>query len=254
MVIITADDYGKSTIATDRILESFSKKRITSVSAMVFMGDSERAASLALSNDMEAGLHLNFTHPFDAVNLPTNLVEHQNKIASYLNRSCLSQIVYNPFLVNSFYFVFRSQQDEFFRLYGKQPDHYNGHHHMHLCANLLFSRLIPGGARVRRTFTFDRSEKTILNRAYRQVLDWYVSSRFLTTDDFFSIAPVHNTERLKRILIRSNQENVEIETHPENMEETEFLLSRTFEDLFQSANFGNFRRLHKACRQFPETA
>jgi predicted glycoside hydrolase/deacetylase ChbG (UPF0249 family) len=37
MLIVTADDYGMSVPATDRILETFTAGRITSASAMVFM-------------------------------------------------------------------------------------------------------------------------------------------------------------------------------------------------------------------------
>ena len=55
MLIITADDYGKTRHATDSILECFSNKRITSASAMVFMEDSGRAASLALKTRLEVG-------------------------------------------------------------------------------------------------------------------------------------------------------------------------------------------------------
>ena len=72
MIIITADDYGKTRHATDSILECFMNKSITSASAMVFMEDSERAASLTSETDVEVGLHINFTMPFgeDKVSAP----------------------------------------------------------------------------------------------------------------------------------------------------------------------------------------
>ena len=244
MIIITADDYGKNRHATDGILECFSSKRITSVSAMVFMEDSERAALLALKASLEVGLHLNFTLPYGASNIPPKLREHQTRVVSYLTKHKISQVIYNPFLTDSFNFLFLSQQEEFMRLYGRYPDYYNGHHHMHLCANILASKVIPKGARVRRTFTFDLGEKNLFNRLYRHILDIFVSRRFISTDSFFSIAPVQNHDRLLNIINRAFRETVEIEVHPENDEDIEFLLSDQFQHLMGSVRIGNFQQLH----------
>ena len=66
MLIINADDWGRSLAETDAALECYKAGRITSVSAMVFMGDSERAAELAKENKLDVGLHLNFTDRFTA--------------------------------------------------------------------------------------------------------------------------------------------------------------------------------------------
>jgi predicted glycoside hydrolase/deacetylase ChbG (UPF0249 family) len=46
MLIVNADDWGRNRDATDRSLECHRNGRITTVSAMVFMEDSERAADL----------------------------------------------------------------------------------------------------------------------------------------------------------------------------------------------------------------
>ena len=243
MIIITADDYGKSGHATDSIFTCFSNKRITSASAMVFMEDSERAASLALKTSLEVGLHLNFTLPFSADNIPGKLREHQNRVVSYLAKHKICQVMYNPFLADSFNFLFLSQQEEFIRLYGRQPDFYNGHHHMHLCANVLAGRMIPKGGRLRRTFTFDKGEKNPFNRLYRYILDICVAARFLSTDCFFSILPIQNHERLRNIFKRADRETVEVEVHPENAEEIEFLHSDTYKGLIDSVPVGDFRQI-----------
>jgi predicted glycoside hydrolase/deacetylase ChbG (UPF0249 family) len=243
MVIITADDYGKTRQATDRILKSFSKKRITSASAMVFMEDSERAATLALQTSLEVGLHLNFSMPFYTPQISSMLCEHHNRVVSYLTKNKLAQIIYNPLIANSFKFLFLSQQEEFVRLYGRKPDFYNGHHHMHLCANVLLSKMIPKGERVRGTFTFDQGEKSVFNRLYRQILDLFVSGRFISTDCFFSIEPIQNIERLRKIFNNAVRKNIEIEVHPENTEEIEFLLSDQYLHIMDSAHIGGFRQL-----------
>jgi hypothetical protein len=46
--------------------------RITSVSGMVFMRDSERAAELANNSDLDVGLHLNFSEEFTVKRLHNN--------------------------------------------------------------------------------------------------------------------------------------------------------------------------------------
>jgi predicted glycoside hydrolase/deacetylase ChbG (UPF0249 family) len=240
MLIITADDFGKTRLATDSILRCYSGKAITSASAMVFMDDSARAASLATGAGLEAGLHLNFTLPFSASDIPPGVREHQGRIVSYLAKGTWPQVVYNPFLRTSFAVVFWSQAEEFLRLYGRPPDFYNGHHHMHLCENVLAGKVLPAGSRVRRTFTFGAGEKGLFNRLYRAVIDLRINRRYISTDCFFNITPISDSERLRRIVTRAAEKNVEIEVHPEIGEEIEFLLSRKFLDLMGSVQHGGF--------------
>jgi predicted glycoside hydrolase/deacetylase ChbG (UPF0249 family) len=45
MLIINADDFGMDEISTNRILECYDRRLITSTTAMVFMADSIRAAN-----------------------------------------------------------------------------------------------------------------------------------------------------------------------------------------------------------------
>lgn len=243
MLIITADDYGKSRPATDSILECQAKARLTTASAMVFMEDSARAAALSLETGMEVGLHLNFTQPFTAGGIDDRLRTHQDRVVAYLTKHKLSQVIYNPFLSDSFLYSFSAQKDEFQRRYGRLPDLYNGHHHVHLCANTLLGGMIPKGARVRRTFTFRRHEQNTANFLYRKYLDSYVSRRFISTDCFFNINPLHNLERIGMIINRAFKENIEILAHPEKKEETEFLLSDKYHRLIRSVPCGRFTQL-----------
>src|SRR5271157_4739744 len=77
LLIINADDWGRDRETTERTFECILRGAVSSVSAMVFMGDSERAAAIAKENAIHAGLHLNFTTPFSAPDCPTRLAEHQ---------------------------------------------------------------------------------------------------------------------------------------------------------------------------------
>src|SRR2546426_3319631 len=157
MIIVNADDFGRSKKETDISLECYRLRRITSITAMVFMADSERAAEVALAERIPTGLHLNFIELFSGHGHDTDsvLIEHHRKIVEFLKSSPYSQILYNPSLGQAFEYVFRAQVDEFFRLYNQPPTHFDGHKHMHLCTNMLVSCPIPLGQKVRRSLSFE---------------------------------------------------------------------------------------------------
>jgi predicted glycoside hydrolase/deacetylase ChbG (UPF0249 family) len=159
MLIINADDWGRSVGETDAAFRCYKKGRVTSVSAMVFMADSKRAAELAKEDNLEVGLHLNFTEKFTTPGITTTLANYYNRIVRFLTRNRYSQVLYNPFLRREFSYSYQAQAEEFARLFGKRPSHIDGHHHMHLCANLLFSDMIPAGTKMRRNFSFWTGEK-----------------------------------------------------------------------------------------------
>jgi predicted glycoside hydrolase/deacetylase ChbG (UPF0249 family) len=223
MLIMNADDWGRTVATTDRTAECVERGAVSAVSAMVFMEDSERAAAIALDRGIDAGLHLNFTTPFSAAGSPTRLIGHQEALARYLRRSRLAQVVFHPRLTGAFEYVVAAQLDEFRRLYGTEPDRLDGHHHMHLCANVLFQKLMPAGTLVRRSFSFQRTEKSAWNRLYRRFVDFVLSRRHRMVDVFMSLAPLEPSTRLQRIFAVARRCVVELETHPIQSEEHRFL-------------------------------
>jgi predicted glycoside hydrolase/deacetylase ChbG (UPF0249 family) len=222
-LIINADDWGRTRETTDRTLECSERGWISSVSAMVFMEDSERAGDLARERGISAGLHLNFTTPFSAENCPAKLQEHQQRIAQRLLRHRFAPVVFYPDLIRSFEYVVSAQCDEFDRLYGGVPQRLDGHHHLHLCTNVLLGHLLPAGTVVRRNFSFVPGEKSFANRLYRRAIDRLLSRRHVVTDFFFSILPLAPEERLDCIFSLARRFVVEVETHPVNPEEYHFL-------------------------------
>jgi hypothetical protein len=223
LLIINADDWGRDHETTERTFECIRRGAVSSVSAMVFMGDSDRAAAIAKENAIHAGLHLNFTTPFSAPDCSTRLAEHQQRLARYLLRHRLAQVVFHPMLARSFEYVVSAQLDEFCRLYGTPPQRLDGHHHMHLCANVLLGRLLPPGTVVRRNFSFQPGEKSPGNRFYRKVVDRMLARRHRLTDFFFSLPPLQPPGRLERISSLARRFVVEVETHPLDAEEYRFL-------------------------------
>jgi hypothetical protein len=221
-LIVNADDWGRDRKTTDRSLDCIVKGSVSSVSAMVFTPDAERAASLALEHGIDVGLHLNFTMPFSPRHCPAALFVHQQRIARFLRSSRFAPAIFHPGLTRSFRIVVKAQLDEFERLYGFAPRRIDGHHHMHLAANVQWQRLLPARTIVRRNFSFVPGEKSFVNRIYRYWQDRLLSRRHRMTDFFFNLVPPER-HRLERIAALGRLHSVEIETHPADPQQYDFL-------------------------------
>jgi hypothetical protein len=242
-LIINADDWGRDRVTTERTYDCIVRGTVSAVSAMVFMEDSERAANLALERGVDAGLHLNFSAKFTATGTPSSLAEHQRHLAAYLLRHPLARVVFHPGLARSFEYVVAVQIDEYHRLYGARPERLDGHHHLHLCSNVLLSKLLPSGTIVRRNFSFSPGEKSALNRFYRNIVDRLLVRRHRLVDFLFPLPPLQPPERVRRIFTLARTFTVELETHPVNVEEFGFLMGGQILDRLENvriaSGFGN---------------
>ncbi len=240
MLIINADDWGRSVAETDAALGCYQKGRVTSASAMMFMEDSERAAELAKENDLDVGLHLNFDEPFTGGNSPAELGEYHGRTVRYLMGNKYRQLVYNPFLRKEFTYSYEAQAAEFVRLLGRPPSHIDGHHHMHLCANILLSKIIPAGMKIRRNFSFWPGEKSLLNRTYRALVDRQLARRYQLTDYFFDLSRSIREKKLDRATALAKSNKVELMTHPIVWMESEYLMSNQFQAMLQRLEVGSY--------------
>jgi predicted glycoside hydrolase/deacetylase ChbG (UPF0249 family) len=240
MLIVNADDWGRSAAETDAALGCYQERRITSVSAMVFMEDSERAAELANNNALDVGLHLNFSEEFTDAKCPRRLRDYHSRIVRFLRRNKYSQLLYNPFLRREFSYSYAAQAEEFVRLFGKPPSHVDGHHHMHLCGNLLLSPAIPAGTKMRRNFSFWPGEKSWLNRAYRALVDRWLSRRYQLVDYFFDLSQSIGEKKLDRVIALAKSNKVELMTHPIVQTESEYLMSDQFQAVLEHLEVGGY--------------
>jgi predicted glycoside hydrolase/deacetylase ChbG (UPF0249 family) len=243
MIIVNADDWGRSVAETDAAQECFRQRRITSATAMVFMADSERAAEIALREQYPIGLHINFSERFTGSKVDDTVRRMQARIVRYLNRHRYMQLCYNPFLAGAFRRTFEAQLDEFRRLYTKEPSHFDGHQHMHLCANMLITPPIPKGKKVRRTFSFEAGEKSIVNRSYRAFVERRIARRYQTTDYFFALAQNLRSERLKRVAELARQRTVELMTHPIVKDEYALLMSEAYNEALSGIPRASYSQL-----------
>ncbi len=242
MLIINADDWGRSAAETDAALDCFLDGRITSVTAMMFMEDSERAADLAKEYGIEAGLHLNLNQPFTGT-APSGAMTSHQRIAKFLNRSKYTILVYHPLLRGQFQEVFEAQLEEFVRLYGRPPTHVDGHQHKHLCWNVLLDEIIPRGNKVRRNFSFWPGEKSYVNRAYRALVDGRLSRKYRVTDFFFSLSTCLGRNNLDRVSELARAASVELMTHPVDLRENAYLKSAECLRMISNVETGTYAQL-----------
>jgi chitin disaccharide deacetylase len=243
MMIINADDWGRSVEETDAALGCYDGQRITSVTAMVFMTDSKRAADIAKTKRIPTGLHLNFTQALSGCVSDQRLLRYHRQIRRFLNSSRYARLLYNPFLRKAFRYVFDAQVAEFVRLYGKAPRHFDGHQHMHLCANMMVALPIPAGRSVRRSFSFRIAEKNPVNRSYRRLVDRRLASRYRLADYFFDLSEYRSEERLAQVCRLAGHAKVEMMTHPVVASEREFLNSDRFARAMNTLSRGIYEAL-----------
>jgi chitin disaccharide deacetylase len=232
VIAINADDWGRSRAETDAASSCWAAGRITSVSAVVFMDDSERAAALANDVGMRVGLHLNLSQRFTAGPSPALLVDCHDRVAAFLAMHKYARLLYNPFLRKQFRYVYEAQVEEFIRLYERHPAHIDGHRHLHLCANVVLGNVLPEGMLVRRNFSFRSGEKGLANRLYRSLLDRRLARRCRLNDYFFALSWCLQTNCLSRVSELAKISSVELMTHPIEERESRYLMDDRCMDMF----------------------
>jgi predicted glycoside hydrolase/deacetylase ChbG (UPF0249 family) len=243
MLIVNADDPGRSVTATDAALACFARGRITSTSAMVFMRDSVRAAKLATEAGIPVGLHINLSEAFSGDNVPGTVRAAHDEVRRFLKSSKFALILFHPLLTRQFALSFQAQVDEFRRLYGREPSHFDGHQHLHLSTNMLLQGLLPAGAKVRRSFSFEPGERSFVNRAYRGAIDRRIGRRHRLTRHFYCLSHCLSPQKLDRVVALAASSDVEIMTHPERAAEFAFLISGEFAAALSKAPTGSYAEL-----------
>lgn len=228
MLIVNADDLGRSREETDVVLECHERGRVSATSAMVFMADSERAARLARAAGIRVGLHLNLSEAFTGADVPADLRQRHDRVCRFLRLSRYAVVFFNPLRSADFAAVVEAQFAEFRRLYDSEPAHVDGHQHMHLAANVLRQELLPDGVQVRRNFSFQPGEKGAVNRWYRLRVDRKLARRHRLTDHFYSLSQQLRLGGVDEVMSLCRTADVELMVHPAWPHEYEFLVSDEF--------------------------
>jgi len=105
---------------------------------------------------------------------------------------------------------------------------------MHLCTNILLDKVIPQGERVRRNFFFWPDEKSLVNRKYRSLVDWWLSKRYRLTDFFFALSQCLQVARLMRVTELAKVTTVELMAHPVKVNEYACLMSNSYFEMLSN--------------------
>ena len=247
LLIVNADDLGLTSETTDAIVRCSELGGITSTSAMVWMRDSERAAAIARERRLPTGLHLNLDSEFEASEVSQKLRTAHERVSAWFAKSRRHHVVsYNPSpsFRRSLDTTISAQLGEFERRYGREPTHFDGHHHVHLAWNVLTSRAIPAGMpmRSRRTWETDAAEPVRLMRALR---GRWLAHRFPTTDLFFdfrglALPKSRLLSQESSALREFRDRTIEVMAHPGIKDEEEALSSGAWLELIASSRLGSF--------------
>ena len=251
LLIVNADDWGADAATTDAIGECFEAGAVTSISAMVFMADSERAAGLAVQRALPVGLHINLTEGFSAQALDGAVRARQARLVRHFAGPKWRMWGFSPRLFAQIESAIADQLTEFRRLYGRDPSHLDGHHHVHQSLSVLFARTLPRGAKMRPSFTFSSGEKSAANRAARGLLNRTAFARFATPRYFFAIEDIHpqlGGSGLEERLALAGGSTVEVMTHPGWADERAILLDPAWVELIGQRHLGGYEDLEAPAR------
>jgi predicted glycoside hydrolase/deacetylase ChbG (UPF0249 family) len=226
LLIVNADDWGGTAAATDRIAECFAAGAITSASAMMWMDDADRAASLDSRQRPPLGLHLNVVQPFDGPDVPPAVRDRQARVCDALTRSSrFRRAGFDPRLLAIVRRCVGDQLQRFAELYGRRPTHIDGHEHGHLQPTVL--AVLPRDLPIRAPKDV-RPPGALPVRLAREARRRLLRARFRTPRAMYAIENVH--PRLggtgwEAVVERARREPVEVMVHPEHDGERELLLS-----------------------------
>jgi len=246
LLIINADDWGLDAATTDAIERCFAAGAVTSASAMVFMEDSQRAASIARQRGRSVGLHINLTEALTDGGVPVGVRDRQQRLVEYFAGPPRRRWAFSPTHRAEVERAIADQLGEFRRLYASEPTHLDGHQHIHQALTVLAARTLPRGARMRPSFTFAAGEKTPLNRASRRLLNAIMAARFRTPRYFFSIRDMHPAlggVAMEGKLALASGAAVEVMTHPGWDDELAILLDPAWKELVGLRRLGGYESL-----------
>lgn len=208
LLIVNADDWGASENVTDATLACFQAHAITSVTAMVWMRDSDRAAALAHEHEIPVGLHLNLSLPFDGPAVPPAVRERQARLTDAFGRESWREGGPVPAPEGLLREAISDQLERFHELFGP-PTHLDGHHHVHVHPGVL--DLLPDGLAIRPLLRTPSHAKDSPSRRERGLRRRFTTPRW--TFAFEHVHPALAGDGLETLAWARNDE-LEIMTHP----------------------------------------
>ncbi len=180
---------------------------------MVFMADSERAATVARAHGLPAGLHLNFTQLYDGADVPRAVADRQARVVRFMAGRRRRRVGLAPHLLRTVRAAVDDQLERFRELYGGEPTHLDGHNHVHLNPTVL--TLLPDAYPLRPAYDPITARPAL--RAIRRARNRMLKRRHPTADHFFPLTSIHpelGGRGLEPVLALALERSVEVMVHP----------------------------------------
>lgn len=244
LLIVNADDWGCNPEETRAIAACFTHGAITSTTAFVWMRDSRRAAELAVEQGLPVGLHVNLDLPYTAADVSEGARGDQAEVCRVFSARRSRLRAYLPVgrLRRLLRATISAQLEEFERIYGRPPTHFDSHHHALQSVPAAFFSL-PKGTKVRNPRWQASSAASRLLRNWRRPI---IRHRFVTTARFFDLVAVHPAlggSEIERVLSAADTTAVELMTHPHFRREFDVLCSDAWIRLLSGRSLGSFADL-----------
>lgn len=243
LLIVNADDWGYDEQTTRAIADCHAAGGLTSTTAMMFMSGTDSAASLAAEHPkLGIGLHLNLIEEYSNPSTPDDVRARQRRLLEYFRNERRRRWLYDPRVRRRVNAIVEDQLRRFIELYGRPPTHVDGHHHCHMAANVLFSRVLPDGTKIRNALSDAHRSNPVIN-ALRLGRRGLISRRFPSTEYFFSITTVwpglEGPPPADRLRL-TREHSVEVMVHPAFPSECQPLRSGNWVDALRDLPTGTF--------------
>jgi chitin disaccharide deacetylase len=241
MLIVNADDLGLRAEVTDAIAACWAAGAITSASAMVCMGDSERAFALAADLRLPLGLHLNLTTPFDATAVEAERRARQARAVAYFEGLPRRRLLFDPRARGLLDACVADQLDAFAAASGAAAAHADGHQHVQVCPTVLSTRSLGRVRSLRRAHGFVAGRRSPARNAYRRLVNLGLRRRFRSAL-FVSLRDLHPAlggVGLERLAELAGDRDVEVMVHPAWEDEREVLLSAAWKRVLEELPTGS---------------
>ena len=232
LLIVNADDWGGFRAGTDAIQRCFHEGAITSATAMVGMADSERAAEIAGDIGLPTGLHLNLTQPVDGAGLTPAARERQRRVCAHFAdvRRRRWTVDLRPSTRRLVRDSIADQFESYVGLYGREPSHVDGHHHVHVCPDVALA--LPSGTKVRQTLA--------TGNLHARVKQSWLARRFRTPDRLVYFSDIGHADELRA----HGAATLEVMCHPSFPDELPRLLSDDWIGALPSLPRGTYAQLN----------
>ena len=248
LLIVNADDWGGAREVTDAIGMCFAAGATSSATAMVYMTDSRRAAEVGRGHEWPIGLHLNFTQAFDSPGVPRPVLDRQRRLCVHFadlkrRRWRLSP---DPRVHRLVADGIHDQLEGFRELYGREPTHFDSHHHVHVCPDVFLSRALTPGSRVRQTLSAPPSAgRHNLGYLPSRTKHELLARRFVTTTRFWrALAPSGEVVvPIADAVAYAIEHTAEVMVHPSFESELAVLRSDAWLDALRHAPLGPYSAL-----------